>query len=86
MGVREIPKSFEYTCDACAKVHTQRNANGHYSDSRPPYWSRLTLAQDAHDFQGAAVADGTIKRLLCDDCTPRVSAAINKAIETAAVC
>ena len=38
---------------------------------------QLTLAQDAHDFQGAAVADGTIKRLLCESCTGLVGVAIN---------
>lgn len=80
MGIQEIRKSYIYTCDACGKEHIQKNAKGYYSDSRPPHWSRLVLNQDAHDFQGAAVADGTIKRLLCEDCTPKVAAAVNAAI------
>lgn len=77
MSVTEIPKSYKYTCDLCGTVHVQENANGHYTDSRPPYWSRLTLARDAHDFQGAPVADATVKRLLCPKCTTLVAEAIN---------
>jgi hypothetical protein len=77
MSVREIPPAFEYTCDLCGAIHLQENASGHYTDSRPPHWGRLTVAQDAHDWQGQAVADGTIKRLLCNKCLSRMCDAIN---------
>ena len=77
MAVREIPKAFEYVCDLCGAVHRQENASGHYSNSRPPYWISVNVGADAHDFQGAAVADASVKRLLCDKCGPRVVAAIN---------
>lgn len=78
MAIREIPKSYEYQCDRCNVIHKQENAGGHYTDSRPPMWSRLTLAQDAHDYQGAAVADGTIKLLLCRTCTNAVNVIVEK--------
>jgi hypothetical protein len=77
MAVREIPKSFEYTCDICGMEHLQENASGHYTDSRPPHWSRLTLARDAYDYQGCAGADATVKLLLCEKCSERAVAAIN---------
>lgn len=77
MTIREIPRAFEYVCDLCSAAHLQENAGGHYSDSRPPRWSRLTVARSAYDFQGSAVADGTITRLLCADCSERVIVAIN---------
>jgi hypothetical protein len=77
MGIREIPRAFEYACDVCGKSHTQENAGGHYTDSRPRFWARLIIKQDAHDFQGQPVADGSIERLLCDDCRAGVVAAIN---------
>lgn len=77
MGVREIPRAFKYTCDLCHAGHTQENASGHYTDSRPPHWSRLTVARHAYDHQGSAVADATIVRLLCAGCSDRVMAAIN---------
>ena len=77
MAIREIPRAFEYICDVCGKTHRQENAGGHYTDSRPDHWERLTLARHAYDYQGQAVADGTIKRLICDDCAPGLQKAIN---------
>ena len=80
MAIREIPKSFEYSCDSCGEVHLQENANGHYSDSRPPHWTRLKLSRSAYDFQGYACADASIERLLCEKCSERVVQAINTAL------
>jgi hypothetical protein len=77
MAIREIPKSFEYQCDVCGKTHLQENANGHYTNSRPPHWAWLMVKQDAYDYQGAAVADGSINRLLCDECRPSLVEAVN---------
>lgn len=74
MGTREIPQSFEHKCDGCGKLETTK------SKSRPPYWSNFTLAMDAYDFQGCAVADGSVHRLLCRDCTKAVADAMNAAI------
>jgi hypothetical protein len=81
MGIREVPKSYVYTCDGCRKEHTQENASGHYLNSRPKYWSTLKVGRDAYDYQGCAVADGSIERLLCDSCSEKVMKAINKALE-----
>lgn len=78
MAIRTIPQSYEYSCDVCGKTHLQENASGHYTDSRPPHWSRLTLARHAYDFQGSTVADGTVSKLLCEYCTTLISEAINR--------
>lgn len=80
MAIREIPKSYEYTCDGCRLVHVQENASGHYSNSRPPGWASLTFARDAYDYQGAACAGATVKRLLCTACADKVALAINAAL------
>lgn len=80
MAIITIPQSYKYICDSCGKSHLQQNASGHYTDSRPPHWARLTIAQHAYDFQGAAVADGTISKLLCEYCTGLISEAINRVV------
>ncbi len=74
MSVREIAASFEITCDGCKAVVSQHHKN------RPPHWVDLHILRDAYDFQGAAVADASVKRLLCDDCASKVFAAINAAL------
>lgn len=73
MSMREIPVAYEFTCDGCGAQETKT------SKSRPSYWCDLTVAQDAYDYSGAAVADGTIKRSLCSDCREAVVKAINDA-------
>lgn len=75
MAVREIPASYEYVCDGCKKAVTSPKKIG-----RPTYWATLVVEQDAYDYQGCAVADGTVRRLLCRDCTETASMAINEAI------
>lgn len=74
MPVREIAASFEFVCDGCGKVKAKKN------NSRPCYWTHLHIQRDAYDFQGAAVADASVKRLLCDKCSPLVFDAINAAL------
>lgn len=69
MSVREIPATKEWCCDLCKKTVV--------APSRPNYWANLHLQQDGYDYQGAAVADASIKRLLCDGCREKVVAAIN---------
>ena len=80
MGIREIPKAYEYMCDSCGEMHKQENANGHYNDSRPPHWTRLKIARHAYDFKGRSGADGSIERLLCPSCSERVYSAVNAAM------
>lgn len=82
MAIQEIPRSFLYICDGCKKEHLQENASGHYSNSRPKYWATLKVSRDAYDYQGCAVADGSIERLLCDECSTKVVQAINSAIKS----
>lgn len=74
MAMREIPAAFEFTCDGCGVTRSGRTKD------RPAYWGELILAQDAYDYQGCAVADGTIRHTLCDECRRAVIATVNTAI------
>lgn len=73
MAVREIPAAFEIRCDGCGK--TVQSTSKH----RPDHWSNLDIGRDAYDFQGCAVADGSVHLLLCDVCSPVVFHAVNEA-------
>ena len=76
MPIREIPRSFEYTCDRCGKAHVQENANLQYANGRPPGWDNLTLTRcTLSDW-----ADQTIKHLLCPPCSDLIAEAIDKAM------
>ncbi len=68
MAIREVPKSFEYTCDNCGKTHLQQNASGHYTNSVPPRWHHLWWIK-GEDSDGRSY---DIKKLLCDACGPLV--------------
>jgi hypothetical protein len=76
MAITEIPTTYRYACDVCGKIHEQK-----HKSLFPTRWSHLTLAAHSYDYAGSAVADGTITRLLCDDCTPKVAKVINDATE-----
>mgnify|MGYP001263534490 CR=1 FL=1 len=82
MSIREIPRSFVYTCDGCKVEHTQENAGGHYANSRPPHWATLKIAREAYDSHGAACADASLERLLCKDCAGKVFAAVNTSLSS----
>lgn len=75
MAIREIAASFEHICDGCQTVKTS------LSKSRPKYWCDFHILRDAYDFQGCAVADASVKRTLCGDCSTAAAEAVNKAIE-----
>ena len=75
MAVEEIPVQYVFICDGCGKRDQQK------ANIRPKYWSNLHLSRDAYDYQGQAVADGSTRSLLCDDCTSIVATAINTAID-----
>lgn len=77
MAVREIAAQFEHTCDGCGKVENQS------SRSRPKYWTGLKIEADAYDFQGCAVANAGVDRVLCGDCTRIVHKAVNESIVAA---
>ena len=62
MSVETIPLQYKFRCDFCAKEKT------HQSKSLPSHWAELALTRDAYDYQGAAVANGSISRTLCDKC------------------
>lgn len=76
MSVKTIPASQIFICDACGKESTETTLT-----DRPRYWVNLDVIQDAYDWSGAAVADGSVHRLLCRDCALKISAAINACCE-----
>lgn len=65
MSIREIPKSYEYKCDRCDQIHIQHNAGGHYTESLPPYWSKVKQTFSRED--GLTRPD--VETLLCSGCT-----------------
>lgn len=73
MTIKKIPESYLFTCDKCRKEEKQEKSY------RPKYWCKLRFEQDAYDFQGNAVADGSVERLLCPECSSIVEKAINAA-------
>ncbi len=75
MAVREVTAKFEHVCDSCKAVETMP------SKSRPKYWSDLHILRDAYDWQGAAVADGSVKLLLCLECGEAATKALNAALD-----
>jgi hypothetical protein len=82
MSVYEIPKSFKYVCDVCGAAHVQENANGHYTDSRPPRWGYVDVRQALIDLDGDEVGDASVSHLLCQQCLPVISKAIKDAAKT----
>jgi hypothetical protein len=75
MAVREIAASFRFACDGCGATEEMA------SKSRPKYWSDLHILRDAYDFQGCAVADGSVRLTLCLDCGATAVEAVNKALD-----
>ena len=77
MTIREIPRTFLYSCDACEREHRQENASGHYTESVPPHWSRIRIRE-------GSVVDETFKAfeyLLCESCALRTILAINRVMD-----
>lgn len=74
MGIEQIPETFRYVCDACGKSEVLK-----FKARYPRQWGQLDVIVDAYDFQGAAVGDGSIYRMLCPHCLDVVTTAINVA-------
>lgn len=81
MSIREIPKSYEYSCDLCGAVHVQRNANGQYTNSTPPDWLLLRMDSNGKRFSYPAEP---MRKLLCTTCGERTLQAIER-VEPAAL-
>jgi hypothetical protein len=77
MAIKEIPQYYEYTCDRCKRVESRK------TKTRPPYWVDLRFLQDAYDYQGMAVADGSFFWMLCGDCAKIMIEAIDNAMKVA---
>jgi hypothetical protein len=61
--IREIPKSFEYTCDRCGATHRQESAEGHYTESTPPEWLTIKTIHMSKKYNQNRLAV-----LLCTNC------------------
>ena len=75
MAIREIPEipaTKEWCCDLRKKTEINQ--------ARPAYWGSFYLQQDAYDYQGAAVADASIRRLLCEKCKVKVINVLNSGL------
>lgn len=73
MATKTIPAKTIVICDACGK-ECQTGERRHNA--------RLTLKQDALDYQGSPCADATSHFDLCDGCLPPVREAVNEAMDT----
>jgi hypothetical protein len=69
MAIREIPKTFEYTCDRCGAIHNHQGA-GHYTNSTPDRWSKLK-------FQPREREGWSRELLLCDSCTEQANSMLS---------
>lgn len=76
MTVENIPARYRFVCDGCGVESLQNN------NSRPKHWSELHINRHAYDFSDCAVADASVSRLLCSDCSLAVYTAVNTSIET----
>lgn len=75
MAVQEIAATFRYACDGCGATETMPRKD------RPRYWSDFHILRDAYDFQGCAVADGSVRLTLCVECGNAAATAVNKALD-----
>lgn len=71
-----IPSKCIITCDACGL----QGERGRTSNFR--YNGGVVVERDALDFQGAPVANATVRRDLCDDCVTDLSEVVNKWAES----
>lgn len=71
MAIKEIPQSFQCVCDGCGKEENLKTR------SRPRYWIELKVLADAYDYQGCAVADASVHRILCEKCGEAFTNVIN---------
>ena len=69
MTKRTVPEKTIVICDVCGKESPKRAKK-----------AQLILKRHALDHHGCAVADGTVKFDLCDECEDLISEAINKAV------
>lgn len=63
MTSTKIPERWRHKCDSCGIV------SEHELQHRPEHWCQLILKRAATDFQGNAVGENNINRLVCADCT-----------------
>ena len=64
MSLRHIPEKYISQCDLCGEEAEGKSQTG---------WGNLIIKQDALDYQGAPVADGTKNWLLCRQCLRQIN-------------
>lgn len=74
MGTKEVPQHWITTCDCCKKEESMTHKG------KPKGWIAIRVEQDALDFQGEPVADGSINLLLCGRCGGKVITGMNLAV------
>jgi protein-arginine kinase activator protein McsA len=75
MTIRERPRAFVYVCDGCGDEHVQENASGHYANSVPPAWVKITVQPN--------VASERREYLVCDECGPTIVSTLRSALDRA---
>lgn len=76
MSVREIPKSYVYTCDSCRK-ECQNSKGG----KRPTGWHLLNWYADVLDYYNSTITNTSFEHLLCPDCGDIIKKTIDAAIK-----
>lgn len=75
MALTEVQATWRAACDCCKAIVEMA------SKRRPAHWIELHILRDAYDFQGAAVADGSVKLLLCVPCSKAAVDAMNESFD-----
>lgn len=73
MSIKNIPAQVVKTCDACGVVMDSKTSRKE---------GKVTIKQHALDWNGHAVADGTVAMDLCDGCLSTVAGAVSAAISS----
>jgi len=76
MGVETEPAKYTYTCDVCNRQHVSLS-----HISRPQHWAWLIVERGLEDYQGQEVADGSMRKLLCHSCMPKIAKMVTAAAE-----
>jgi hypothetical protein len=77
MAVTEVYATWRATCDCCKATEEM------VSKGRPKHWIDLHILRDAYDFHDCAVADGSVKLLLCTTCADSALKAMNTSFDKA---
>lgn len=69
MGFEEIPKTYQYTCDACIVTHKQEHGSEHYHNATPPGWTIIRVYTCTENFNPN---NTSFEKLLCEACAGQI--------------